>query len=173
MSVHSRAAKRASSPSIDTDKSLKNIKPPVENKSQLPSVLAVQGAGVSKKVKNGRKSVLSTKAKKRQEKSIDRAAVVMDKKSTNIEKSKDRARLVQERAKAWDEHNKKLMAKKARDAALALEKENRVDEDGDVDADGDAMEDVEEAPSAAGPMAVEDVDQSIPLQEPAEEDEVL
>jgi len=109
--VHSRAAKRASSPSIDTDKSLKNVKPPVESSNYRPSVLAVhQGAGVSKKSKNGRKSVLSAKAKRRQEKGLDRAEAVMDKKEIKIEKSRGKARNVQDRAKAWEEQNKKIAA---------------------------------------------------------------
>jgi hypothetical protein len=96
-SVHSRAAKRASSPSIDTDKSLKNVKPPTESKSHRPSVLAVhQGAGVSKKSKNGRKSVLSAKAKRRQEKGLDRAEAVMDKKEKKVEKSKGKANSARE-----------------------------------------------------------------------------
>ncbi|RDW88616.1 hypothetical protein BP6252_00648 [Coleophoma cylindrospora] len=126
-SVHSRAAKRASSPSINTDKSLKEIKAPEETKNR-PSVLAVhQGAGVSKKSKNGRKAVLSAKAKRRQEKGLDRAEAVMDKKEIKIEKSRGKARNVQERAKAWEELNKKMIAKKLREEAL--DKENNEDED--------------------------------------------
>ncbi|KIN04270.1 hypothetical protein OIDMADRAFT_159630 [Oidiodendron maius Zn] len=112
-SVHSRAAKRASSPSIDTDKSLKNIKPPTESKTHRPSVLAVhQGAGVSKKSKHSRKSVLSAKAKRRQERGMDRAEAVMDKIEKKVEKSKGKARKVQERAKAWEELNKSVLTGK-------------------------------------------------------------
>ena len=132
VSKHSRAAKRASSPSIDTDKSLKEIRAPhvVETR---PSVLAIhQGAGVSKKNKNGRKAVLSAKAKRRQEKGMDRAEAIMDKKSTRIEKSKDRARNVQERAKAWEELNKKILAEEAAKAAAKAEAEDWVDEDGEA-----------------------------------------
>ncbi|KAI9743162.1 MAG: hypothetical protein M1818_003457 [Claussenomyces sp. TS43310] len=119
-SVHSRAAKRASSPSIDTDKSLKNIKPPVESTNNRPSVLAVhQGAGVSKKSKNGRKSGLSSKAKRRQEKAVDRAEAVMDRTEGKIEKSRGKARTVQDRAKAWEEHNRKIAAARvAKEEAL-------------------------------------------------------
>lgn len=132
VSKHSRAAKRASSPSIDTDKSLKEIKAP-HNIENRPSVLAIhQGAGVSKKSKNGRKAVLSAKAKRRQEKGMDRAEALMDQKSTRIEKSKNRARNVQERAKAWEELNKKIMAEQAaKDIALA-EADGWVDEDGEA-----------------------------------------
>jgi len=94
-----------------------------------PSILAIhQGAGVTKKQKHGRKSVLSWKAKRRQERGLDRAEAVMDKTEKKIEKSRGKARTVQERSKAWDELNRKMVAKKAREAALALEKENWVDE---------------------------------------------
>lgn len=180
-SIHSRAAKRASSPGIDLDKSLKDLKPPVEAKKQRQSVLAVhQGAGVTKKSKNGRKSVLSAKAKRRQEKGLDRAEAVMDKKEKKVEKSKGRARTVQERAKAWEELNKKMLAKKARDEALALEKENLVNEveddemeederDEEVNMDAEANED-----PVAEPMAIEEIAQSIPLPAPVDdEDEIL
>ena len=122
--MRSRAAKRASSPGIDLDKSLKDVKPPVATKSQRASVLEIhQGAGISKKSKNGRKAVLSAKAKRRQEKGLDRAEAVIDKKEIKIEKSKDRARTVQERARNWEELNKKMLAKKEREEAEALAKE--------------------------------------------------
>jgi len=84
---------------------------------------------VTKKSKNGRKSVLSSKAKRRQERGMDRAEAVMDKKEKKVEKSRGRARTVQERSKAWDELNRKMVAKKAREVALALEKENWVDDE--------------------------------------------
>jgi hypothetical protein len=133
-SLHSRAAKRASSPSIDTDKSLKDVKPPAESVNFRPSVLAIhRGAGVTKKQKHGRKSVLSSKAKRRQERGLDRAEAVMDKIEKKIEKSRGKARTVQERSKAWDELNRKMVAKKAREAALALEKENWVDKANEED----------------------------------------
>ncbi|KAG9246483.1 Alb1-domain-containing protein [Calycina marina] len=147
ISVRSRASKRASSPSIDTDKSLKNVKPPNESVNYRPSVLAVhQSAGVSKKSKNGRKTLLSAKAKRRQEKGMDRAEAVMDKKEIRIVKSKDRSRTVQERSKAWEDLNKKMLAKKAQEDALALGlelgKESLVLDDGTKDmeeVDVDAM----------------------------------
>jgi hypothetical protein len=171
-SVHSRAAKRASSPGIDLDKSLKDVKPP-ETKTQRPSVLAIhQGAGISKKSKNGRKAVLSAKAKRRQEKGMDRAEAVMDKKEKKVEKSKGKARTVQERAKAWDELNKRMLAKKAREEALALEK---LEKENWVDEDEEKMEDVEVEDDFATKSAVSAaVPESIPLPLPTEEeDEIL
>lgn len=157
--MHSRAAKRASSPSIDTDKSLKNVQPPTESKSHRPSVLAVhQSAGVSKKAKNGRKAVLSAKAKRRQERDMDRAEAVMDRTEKKLLKSKVRARSVQDRAKAWEELNKSVL-----DAAKkqsALEKENLDEEE-----DGWGDIEVDDAPAAEAPVPA----QSIPLPEPTED----
>ena len=169
-SVHSRAAKRASSPSIDTDKSLKNIKPPIESKNLRPSVLAVRhGAGVSKKSKNGRKSVLSAKARRRQERGLDRAEAVMDKKEKKVEKSKGKARNVQERAKAWDELNKKMIARKAREEASEREMENGIEEDEEVEMQDEV--EAEDATAALDTVGIETAAQSIHLPEPTEDEE--
>ncbi|TAQ90646.1 hypothetical protein B7494_g1064 [Chlorociboria aeruginascens] len=165
-SIHSRAAKRASSPSINTDKSLKDIQLPVEKKTNRPSVLAIhQGAGVTRKSKNGRKSVLSTKAKRRQEKGLDRAEAIMDKKEKKVEKSKGKARTVQERAKAWEELNKKVALKKAQQ--VALEKENWVDEDHEDD-EVEMQDDV----LAPTDLPAETAAEPVPLPD-EDEDEIL
>lgn len=130
-----------------------------------------QGAGVSKKSKNGRKSVLSAKAKRRQEKGMDRAEAVMDKKEKKVEKSKGRARTVQERAKAWEDLNKKILAKKA--AEEALEKENWVDdEEMEVEEEVEAEDAPVEGKMITETMATEADPQSMPLPEPAEEEEL-
>ncbi|KAF7865509.1 hypothetical protein EAF04_006483 [Stromatinia cepivora] len=170
-SVRSRAAKRASSPSIDTDKSLKNVKAPTETVYH-PQVLSPhQGAGVSKK-KSGRKSQLSSKAKRRQDKGLDRAEAVMDRTSTKIEKSKYRGRNVQERAKTWETLNKK--AQEAVQAAMEKEKEkeNEVSEEEDVE-DDHSQGEIEMDDSSAAPVATAAV-QSIPLPTPlGDEEEIL
>ncbi|KAB8296196.1 hypothetical protein EYC80_008979 [Monilinia laxa] len=165
-SVRSRAAKRASSPSIDTDKSLKNIKAPVETVYH-PQVLSPhQGAGVSKK-KSGRKAQLSSKAKRRQEKGMDRAEAIMDRTSTKIEKSKYRGRNVQERAKNWEALNKK--AQEAVQAAMDRENEVSEEEDmEDVQSQGEVeMDDTSAAPVA--PIAVHPT----PLPAPVEDDDEI
>ncbi len=138
---------------------------------------------MTKRSKNGRKSVLSSKAKRRQERGLDRAEAVMDKKEKKIEKSRGKAKTVQERSKAWDELNRKMVAKKAWEAALALEKENQLDkenEDGDEDEDEDEeIEldsavvdgvkdlDVADAPSIGGTMT------GASARAPKEDDEIL
>lgn len=108
VSKHSRAARRATDIDIDTDKSLKNVKPPTESENYRPAVLqAHHGAGITKKSKHGRKAVLSSRARKRQEKGADRAEAVMDRTSVRREKSKGQSRQIQERAKNWEDVNKK------------------------------------------------------------------
>lgn len=96
---------------------------------------------------------------------MDRAEAVMDKKEKKVEKSKGRARTVQERAKAWEDLNKKILAKKA--AEEVLEKENRVEDD---EMEEDAEVEVEDTPVAEA-MATETDPQSIPLPQPAEDEE--
>ena len=105
---------------------------------------------------------------------MDRAEAVMDKKEKKVEKSKGRARTVQERAKAWEDLNKKILAKQA--AAETLEKENWIDE-GDEEMEAEKEEEIEEgnAPVEEA-MLTEDMatdPQSIPLPEPVEDEEEL
>lgn len=106
--------------------------------------------------------MLSARAKRRQEISMDRAEAAMDKKSTKIEKSKDRARTIQSRSKTWDEQNRRMLARKEMEAAIAIEREQGgdwVDESGDDEVEeeatatptdiGDVKMDLEAAPSAS------------------------
>jgi hypothetical protein len=121
-SKHSRAARRASSPGIDLDKSLKDVKPPTSNTlNHRPSVLGIHtNAGVHKKKKTGRKAVLSTKAKKRHEKAQDKAVDMMERLGQKVEKSKGRGKAIKERRKGWEEVNDKIDDKKMK-AGWALE----------------------------------------------------
>ncbi|KAH7033355.1 Alb1-domain-containing protein [Microdochium trichocladiopsis] len=106
-SVHSRAARRATDLDIDTDKSLKEVRPPSESVDHRPSILAIhQNAGVTKKAKKGRN--LSSKARKRQEKSMDRAAAIMERTEHKVVQSKNRGRTVETRRKTWDDINKSI-----------------------------------------------------------------
>ncbi|KAH8888690.1 hypothetical protein GQ53DRAFT_843212 [Thozetella sp. PMI_491] len=117
-SIHSRAARRATSPGIDTDKSLKEVQPPPTSVNQRPAVLAAHhSGGVTKKTKPGRRSVLSSKARRRQEKGMDRAANVSDRTLQKVQRSKTQARSLDSRRRAWDEVNDedkpRVSAKKA------------------------------------------------------------
>ncbi|KAI0525702.1 Alb1-domain-containing protein [Xylaria bambusicola] len=106
-SLHSRAARRATSPSINTDKSLKDVQPPPESVDHRPSVLAIhQGAGVSKKQKKSR--AMSSKARKRHEKAQDRAAAIIERTEKKVALSKDKSRAIEGRRKVWEEINKNV-----------------------------------------------------------------
>ncbi|TDZ19620.1 hypothetical protein Cob_v007685 [Colletotrichum orbiculare MAFF 240422] len=156
-SVHSRAARRATDVDIDTDKSLKNVKAPSDTTDHRPSVLAAQhNSGVSKKSKN-RKSQLSAKAKKRQERGADRAAAIMERTANKIEKSKNQSKSIQARSKGWEEVNKQAPAKKFPDEE-DLEQEERkgrkqivADKDWETD---EEMDGAEEDAAPAAPAAV-------------------
>lgn len=105
-SLHSRAARRATSPSINTDKSLKDVELPSESHNQRPAVLGLhQNAGVTKKSKRGRKSVLSTRARARHERGLEKAEAIVDRTATKVQKSKYSASKVETRKKTWDEIN--------------------------------------------------------------------
>ena len=104
-SKHSRAARRATSPSINTDKSLKNARPPPVSVSHRPSILGLHAAaGVSKK-KSGRKAIQSAKAKRRMDKSQDRAEQVMERTEKKVARSRGKAKTIKERSRGWDDIN--------------------------------------------------------------------
>ncbi|KAM0246545.1 hypothetical protein ACHAP5_004669 [Fusarium lateritium] len=104
-SIRSRAARRTTDIDIDTDKSLKEVKPPPRDTPQRPSVLAAQhSAGVTKKTKRGRN--LSTRARKRQEKGLEMAEAIAERTKTKVEKSKGRGKNIQQRSKNWEDINK-------------------------------------------------------------------
>ncbi|KAK3494038.1 Alb1-domain-containing protein [Neurospora crassa] len=150
---HSRAARRQTSPGIDLDKSLKAVRPPQESVNLRPTVLAAHhNSGVTKKTK---KKQLSSKARKRQEKSMDRAEAIMDRTSTKVAKSHGKARVIESRKRTWDEVNvvalaeigKELPTKKEKKADKEKRAEDEVvrafyaDDDEDMDKDGDEWED--------------------------------
>ena len=69
-------------------------------------MLAVHhSAGVQKK-SNKRKSQLSAKAKRRQQKGMEMAEAVMERTSKKVQKSTKRGQTVQERRKAWEDINR-------------------------------------------------------------------
>ncbi|KAI9785334.1 MAG: hypothetical protein M1839_000352 [Geoglossum umbratile] len=109
-SLHSRAAKRESSPSLNLDKSLKNAKPPLPNPAR-PSIATVyQGAGVTKKSKKSKQ--LTTKQRRRLTKGIERAEDAEDKLGKRIEKSRGKEKVVKERRVGWETTNDKITLEK-------------------------------------------------------------
>lgn len=188
-SAHSRAARRASSPGIDTDKSLKEARPPAPSVNERPAVLAVLNAGgVTKKArKHGRKAVLSSRARRRQEKSAERAEAVVERTAKKMERSKGQAKTLHMRRKAWDEVNDNLTAgtlgKRKRQTTSGQDRAEALGGDG-TDEEMDGAEGDQSQPSAgvhAPLMAVDEVvmddttgPASIPLPLPLEiEEEII
>lgn len=94
--MHSRAARRASSPSLNLDKTLRRVKAPVLSSEARPSILAARAdAGILKKGKKVRAA--SSKKRRRQEKGAERALAVIEKTKRKVAKSEGRVKMVKER----------------------------------------------------------------------------
>ncbi|KAF2023526.1 hypothetical protein EK21DRAFT_105240 [Setomelanomma holmii] len=106
VTVHSRAARRAASPSIDLDKKLKqstrDSASPSRPAQTKHHALAAQNAGIQKKAKKGN----MTRAQRlRHQKGLERAAAVLDKRQVKVVKSLDKEKVVKERSKGWEDVN--------------------------------------------------------------------
>ncbi|OTA87643.1 hypothetical protein M434DRAFT_399381 [Hypoxylon sp. CO27-5] len=154
-SIHSRAARRATSPSIDTDKSLKNAQPPAESVDHRPSVLAIhQGAGVTKKTKKSRN--MSSKARRRHEKGQDRAAAIMERTEQKVAKSKGQARTIQTRRKTWDEVNNQIPSNKKTSRAESNGEDGQEKSELDEEMDGAQVVKVTEGAASTGKVPLQD-----------------
>ncbi|KAI1076314.1 Alb1-domain-containing protein [Whalleya microplaca] len=162
-SIHSRAARRATSPSINTDKTLKNVQPPAESVDHRPSILSIHhGAGVSKKTKKGRN--MSSKARRRHEKAQDRAAEIMERKEKKVARSKGQARTIYSRRKTWDEINNQIPGSKRTST-----------QDGDDEPDEEEVsefdDEMDEVPDQKVPPGVTTAADEVPLQPAVDDDD--
>lgn len=174
-SIRSRAARRATSPGIDTDKSLKDIKPPSRTTQARPSVLAAQhAAGVSKKSKRGRKSEMSAKARRRHEKGLEMAEAISERTSRKVQKSLESGRNVKERAAAWEKINK--VAEAEVEGPVEEAEEEGEEKEGGWETDDDmagAAEDTLTAPPPLRSMHAGPEPAQIPLPPVDDDDEIL
>ncbi|KAK0666837.1 Alb1-domain-containing protein [Cercophora samala] len=173
-SKHSRASRREEPIDINTDKSLKTVLPPViSTDHHRPAVLAAQlASSVSKPTrKTGRKAQLSSRARKRQERSIDMAEAVMERTFTKRQKSLGHAKVINTRRKPWEEINNEVFgeeekAKKLTKKQLEKQREDEVvkkffeegadkDEDGNVEMEGASEDEVVERVETAQAMEQE------------------
>lgn len=102
---------------------------------------------------------MSTKARRRHEKGLDRAEVVVDRTEKKLQKSKGQARVIKARSKPWDEVNKEIPPPDAGDLAVGLQ-------DGDDDDAGSYTDTDEEMDVPDGEPAQKDTSlasQSTPL----------
>ncbi|KAH7067623.1 Alb1-domain-containing protein [Paraphoma chrysanthemicola] len=187
VTVHSRAARRAASPSIDLDKKLKQTTRDSASPSRpahtKPHALSAQNAGIQKKAK---KSTMTRAQRLRHQKGLERAAAVLDKRHVKVVKSLDKEKTVKERSKGWEDVNgdsfKSKKGARSPDAdsteqAHARETDWVSDEDMDgTDADVDAAEGPTVASQDAEVKAEsKQVDLLMPasVPVPVEEDELL
>ncbi|KAI9043392.1 Alb1 domain-containing protein [Aspergillus affinis] len=123
-SKHSRAARRAASPSLDVDKSVMSAPRVEETALPRDSILVDRAnAGVSKKQAKPRNK--SRAQRQKQQKGIERAENIMDQREKKVSKSVSRAKTVNARRGEWEDLNRKSVASKFQ----ALENEAGNDED--------------------------------------------
>lgn len=173
-SLHSRAARRATSPSINTDKSLKTVQPPSESLNQRPAILGLyQNAGVTKRNKHGRKAVMSSRARRRHEKGLMRAEGVVDRTAVKVAKSKKAESNIAGRKKTWDEINASVGA--GGDGGKGMLVGNMFGALGDEDDDEEDVEDVDdemwEAGEAAPAQGVAAKEAAVPPSAPPPQDD--
>ena len=109
ISQHSRAARRAASPSLNLDKSLKpatsTSTTTPKRSSPAPATLAsqtlTQFAGIHKKQKKGANNM--TRAQRlRHQRGLEKAAEVLDKRQVKVVKSLGKEKVVKERSRMWE-----------------------------------------------------------------------
>lgn len=125
-----------------------------------------QNAGVTKKSRRGRKAVLSTRARKRHEKGLERAEEIVDRTANKVAKSKRAASNIADRKKAWDDVNGSVTkvgdtASSSSNMFAGLEADGQEEEEGGVEKLDDEM--VSDVPAAIGaavaPSAPDDDDE--------------
>ncbi|OCL03907.1 hypothetical protein AOQ84DRAFT_442390 [Glonium stellatum] len=182
---HSRAARRAASPSLNLDKSLKTLprpsSPTTSKPTPKPHVLAAQPTGIAKR--NPKSKPLKRQQRLRQIKGMERAADVMEKLEVKMQKSVGREKRVRERRKAWDELNGEKTGTKINNAFSALENGGGGEwvSDEEMEAVEEASGEVEAIPDATQTNAVGEVKEvAVPESAPLpaatateEEDEIL
>lgn len=178
--IHSRAARRAASPSINLDKKLKTTTrdsaSPSRPSQKNPHALAAQNAGIQKKNKKGN----MTRAQRlRHQKGLERAADNMDKLELKRVKSFGREKKVKERAKGWEDVNVEGVKKTKTSTKDALEQEAESKEErewvSDEEMDEDDTGSQVEATAAEVTGESKEVEVEIPLSVPlpVDEDELL
>lgn len=167
---HSRAARRAASPSIPVPEVKRTRSTSPKPSEAKHHVLSTQNAGISK-----RKNTKMTRAQRvRAEKAMERAADDMDKWEKKKAKSIEKARGIKERAKVWDDINGESVSvvKKGKSfAALAEDgdEEKKGKESVWVDVGDDEMDDAEKN----GAVQAVEPEKTTSVAPPVEEDELL
>ncbi|KAF2706075.1 hypothetical protein K504DRAFT_505794 [Pleomassaria siparia CBS 279.74] len=104
--IHSRAARRAVSPSINLDKSVKSTtrdSSPPKTKTSTSIALGARPTGITKS--KSKSKPLKRQQRVRRERGLERAVDVMDKREVKVQKSVVKEKKVVERKKGWEEVN--------------------------------------------------------------------
>ncbi|KAE8356729.1 Alb1-domain-containing protein [Aspergillus coremiiformis] len=130
-SKHSRAARRAASPSLDVDKSLTSLPRAQQTVLQRETILSERAtAGVTKK--QSKPKAKSKVQRLRQQKGIERAENILDQLEKKVEKSVGRAKGVKARRAEWEDLNRKSSA------TMFQNLNDEAEDNGDDDAMADA-----------------------------------
>ncbi|KAJ5832459.1 hypothetical protein N7474_000770 [Penicillium riverlandense] len=142
LSQHSRAARRAASPSLDVDKSLRTLPRAESPTVQRPSVLSERAnSGVQKRQKKGKN--ISKAQRLRQQKGMERAEAVVDQMEVKLAKSVNRQKTINSRRADWEDTNRK--------SAMFLALQQQEDE-ADNNEQGDNAMAEDTAPSESKPV---------------------
>ncbi|KAH8725750.1 Alb1-domain-containing protein [Phaeosphaeriaceae sp. PMI808] len=127
VTIHSRAARRASSPSLNLDKTLKtkptrdSASPSRPSQAKHHTVLATNhNGGIQKKSSN--KNNMTRAQRLRHQKGLERAADNLDKMQVRVVKSLGKEQVIKGRSKGWDDVNAEGVGrKKGRKSAGVVE----------------------------------------------------
>ncbi|KKY21139.1 hypothetical protein UCRPC4_g03835 [Phaeomoniella chlamydospora] len=131
-SKHSRAARRAASPSLDVDKSILSLGRPISPSDNNPtgqnySALSAKGTnGVSKTKKNKKES---RNQRLRREKGLERAEAKVNILEVKREKSKNKVKVIKDRSRPWEEVDEKSKTDKSKSKGSFEALADQMDED--------------------------------------------
>ncbi|CAN9248021.1 hypothetical protein AA0113_g5788 [Alternaria arborescens] len=183
VTIHSRAARRAASPSLNLDKSAqkpanttRDSASPSRPSQANPHALKAKDAGIQKKQK---KDTKMTRAQRlRYQKGLERAEENMDKLEKKRAKSVGKSKKIVERAKGWEDVNgdgtkkskKQIAIEQLEDEEKRKEREWVSDEDMDVEEETAAVEENGEVKGEGKEMDAE-ISEKVPA--PVEVEEML
>ncbi|RYO05641.1 hypothetical protein AA0119_g3160 [Alternaria tenuissima] len=183
VTIHSRAARRAASPSLNLDKSAqkpanttRDSASPSRPSQANPHALKAKDAGIQKKQK---KDTKMTRAQRlRYQKGLERAEENMDKLEKKRAKSVGKSKKIVERAKGWEDVNgdgtkkskKQIAIEQLEDEEKRKEREWVSDEDMDVEEETAAVKENGEVKGEGKEMDAE-ISEKVPA--PVEVEEML
>ncbi|CAN9222258.1 unnamed protein product [Alternaria alternata] len=181
VTIHSRAARRAASPSLNLDKSAqkpanttRDSASPSRPSQANPHALKAKDAGIQKKQK---KDTKMTRAQRlRYQKGLERAEENMDKLEKKRAKSVGKSKKIVERAKGWEDVNgdgtkkskKQIAIEQLEDEEKRKEREWVSDEDMDVEEETAAVEENGEVKGKGKEMDAE-ISEKVPASVEVEE----